>query len=78
MTAPREIRRLVKRFRENRDAVTPTRTTTPRPDTNSSIQLVDEKTLIQCQIDTRIDKLVYGLYDLTDEEIRIVEEATSM
>ena len=40
-----------------------------------------EKSLIQRQIDAtdkQIDQLVYELYDLTDEEIRIVEEATSM
>jgi predicted nucleic acid-binding Zn-ribbon protein len=38
-----------------------------------------EKSLIQRQIDAtdkQIDQLVYELYDLTDEEIRIVEEAT--
>jgi len=38
-----------------------------------------EKSLIQRQInatDKQIDQLVYGLYGLTDEEIRIVEEAT--
>jgi hypothetical protein len=38
-----------------------------------------EKSLIQRQIDTtdkEIDNLVYELYDLTDEEIRIVEEVT--
>lgn len=38
-----------------------------------------DKTAIQRQIDAtdrRIDKLVYELYDLTDDEIRIVEEAT--
>ncbi len=27
--------------------------------------------------DRRIDELVYELYDLTDKEIRIVEEATA-
>ena len=39
-----------------------------------------DKTAIQRQItatDDRIDRLVYQLYDLTDEEIRIVEEATA-
>ena len=39
-----------------------------------------EKTAIQRQIDAtdrRIDLLVYELYALTDEEIKIVEEATS-
>jgi len=38
-----------------------------------------EKSLIQRQIketDRQIDQLVYELYGLTDEEIRIVEEAT--
>jgi hypothetical protein len=38
-----------------------------------------EKSLIQRQIDAtdkQIDQLVYELYSLTDEEIRIVEEAT--
>jgi len=38
-----------------------------------------EKTAIQRQIDTtdrQIDQFVYDLYDLTNEEIRIVEEAT--
>ena len=38
-----------------------------------------DKTAIQRQIDAtdrRIDQLVYELYDLTDDEIRIVEEAT--
>jgi len=37
------------------------------------------KFAIQRQIDAtdkQIDQLVYGLYGLTDEEIRIVEEAT--
>jgi len=37
------------------------------------------KILIQRQIDTtdkQIDHLVYELYGLTDEEIRIVEEGT--
>ncbi|MCK4393632.1 hypothetical protein KAX17_12070 [Candidatus Bipolaricaulota bacterium] len=38
-----------------------------------------EKSLIQRQIDStdkQIDQLVYELYGLTDEEIRIVEEGT--
>jgi len=38
-----------------------------------------DRNLIQRQIDTtnkQIDQLVYELYGLTDEEIRIVEEAT--
>ena len=39
-----------------------------------------ERTALQRQIeatDREIDRLVYELYDLTDEEIRIVEEATA-
>jgi predicted type IV restriction endonuclease len=39
-----------------------------------------DKTVIQRQIDAtdgQIDRLVYELYDLTDEEIKIVEEATA-
>jgi hypothetical protein len=39
----------------------------------------DEKTRIQRRIDTtdhQIDRLVYELYGLTEEEIKIVEEAT--
>jgi hypothetical protein len=39
-----------------------------------------ERTALQRQIeatDREIDRLVYDLYGLTDEEIRIVEEATA-
>ncbi len=38
-----------------------------------------DKTLLQHQIDAadrEIDRLVYALYDLTPEEIAIVEDAT--
>lgn len=38
------------------------------------------KTATQRQVDAtdrQIDQLVYELYDLTDDEIRIVEEATT-
>ena len=40
-----------------------------------------EKTILQRQIDStdrRIDELVYDLYGLTDEEIKIVEGAASL
>ena len=65
--------------------------TTPLPHGRGSDQMLDlhkqlsaakmshEKTAIQRQIDAtdrRIDRLVYELYNLTDEEIHIVEEAT--
>jgi hypothetical protein len=39
-----------------------------------------DKTFLQCQIDAtdrQIDQLVYELYGLTDEEIKIVEESSS-
>ena len=42
-------------------------------------QAAHDKNLIQRQIgaaDKQIDQLVYELYGLTDDEIRIVEEAT--
>jgi len=45
----------------------------------AAARIPDEKTRIQRQIsatDNQIDKLVYELYDLTDEEIKIIEEAT--
>ena len=63
----------------------------PLPDGRGSDQMLDlhkqlsaakmshDKTAIQRQIDAtdrRIDRLVYDLYNLTDEEIHIVEEAT--
>ncbi len=44
-----------------------------------SASTAHERQVIQRQIDAtdrRIDRLVYELYDLTDEEIAIVEEAT--
>ena len=44
----------------------------------SSAQTPHEKTLLQRQIDAtdnQIDRLVYELYELTDEEIAIVEES---
>ena len=65
--------------------------TTPLPHGRGSDQMLDlhkqlsaakmshEKTAIQRQIDAtdrRIDRLAYKLYDLTEEEIHIVEEAT--
>jgi len=42
-----------------------------------SANIASEKTMIQRQIDAtdrQIDKLVYELYGLTDDEIAIVEE----
>jgi len=45
----------------------------------AAARVPDEKTKIQRQIDTtdrQIDHLVYKLYNLTDEEIKIIEEST--
>jgi hypothetical protein len=45
-----------------------------------TVRTSEEKTVLQRQIDAtgrKIDELVYELYGLTDEEIRIVEEAKS-
>ncbi len=44
-----------------------------------STKTAHAKTVLQRQIDAtdrQIDRLVYELYDLTDEEIAIVKEAT--
>jgi hypothetical protein len=45
----------------------------------AAARIPDEKTRIQRQIsatDSQIDKLVYKLYNLTEEEIKIIEEST--
>jgi hypothetical protein len=45
----------------------------------NNAKLPQEKNLLQRQIETtdkQIDQLVYKLYDLTDEEITIVESET--
>jgi len=63
-SAPPQVRELVERF--GRRALL--MTVVPR-----------QKAALQRQIDTtdrQIDRLVYELYGLTDEEIRIVEEPT--
>jgi len=69
MTAPKEIKRLVERFQENRDVYC--------SGAYNETQARRATSLIQRQIDTtdkQIDQLVYELYGLTDEEIRTVEE----
>ncbi len=53
-----------------------THTPAPRPQS----QTAHERTVIERQIeatDREIDRLVYELYGLTDDEIKIVEEATA-
>ena len=50
-----------------------------RWDDIAAAQIPNKKTALQRQINTtdnQIDKLVYELYDLTDDEIKIVEDAT--
>lgn len=47
---------------------------------HAAARTADEKTMLQRQIDTtdaQIDTLVYELYDLTEEEIKIVEESVN-
>lgn len=47
---------------------------------SASVKTAHERTALARQIeatDREIDRLVYELYGLTDEEIRIVEEATN-
>jgi len=44
----------------------------------AAARLTTEKTMLQTQIeatDTQIDKLVYALYGLTEDEIKVVEGA---
>ena len=46
----------------------------------AEVKTLHDKTLIQRQIDMtdrEIDRLVYALYDLTPDEVAIVQEATS-
>ncbi len=78
MSLPKEIKRLIDRFQENRDAYR----SSAYNETQARHEFIDplghKKSLIQRQIDTtdkQIDQLVYELNGLTNEEIRIVEEA---
>ncbi len=73
MTAPKEIKRLVERFRDNCDVYCSGAYNETQARHEFIDPLVREKSLIQRQI----DQLVYEFYGLTDEDIRIVEEATS-
>jgi len=77
VTAPKDIKRLVERFRENRDVYC----SGAYNETQTRREFIDplghKESLIQRQIDAtdkQIDQLVYELYGLTDEEIKIVEE----
>lgn len=79
MTAPKEIKKLIERFQENRDVYCSSAYNEAQARHEFIDPLVNEKSLIQRQIDAtdrQIDQLVYELYGLTDKEIRIGEEAT--
>ena len=79
MSLPKEVKKLVERFQENRDVSSSIAYNETQTRREFIDLLVHEKSLIQRQIDAtdkQIDQLVYGLYGLTDEEIRIVEEET--
>jgi len=79
MSLPKEVKKLVERFRENRDVYCSSTYNETQARHEFIDRLVYKKPLIQRQIketDKQIDQLVYELYGLTDKEIRIVEEAT--
>ncbi len=79
MTAPKEIKRLVERFQENRDVYCSSAYNEAQARREFIDPLLHEKSLIQRHIeatDKQIDWLVYELYSFTKEEITIVEGAT--
>jgi len=79
MSLPKEVKKLVERFRENRDVYRSSAYNKTRARREFIALFASIKSLIQRQIDAtdkQIDQLVYELYGLTDKEIRIVEEAT--
>jgi len=79
MSTPKGVKRLVERFRENRDVYCSSAYNEAQARHEFIALFANIKSLIQRQIeatDKQIDQLVYELYGLTNEEIRIVEEAT--
>jgi len=79
MSLPKEVKKLVERFRENRYVYCSSAYNEAQARREFIDPLVNNKSPIQRQINAtgkQIDQLVYKLYGLTDEEIRIVEEAT--
>ena len=79
VTAPKEIKKFVERFRENRDVYCSSEYNETQARREFIDPLVHEKSLIRRQIDAtdkQIDQFVYELYGLTSEETRIGEEAT--
>jgi hypothetical protein len=71
MGTPQEVSELVKRFDRNRESY--------RSSEYNETETTDyEERVVQRQIDTtdkQIDQLGHKLYALTDEDIRIIEEA---
>ena len=84
MTAPAIVGQLVERFESHREAYRSGRyneAQVRQEFLNPLFEALgwDVHNRIQRQIETvdrRIDRLVYELYDLTDDEIAIVEEAS--
>ena len=77
MTAPKDIKRLVERFRDNRDVYCSSAYNEAQARHEFIDPLLNNKSPIQRQIhatDKQIDQLVYKLYGLTNKEICIVEE----
>jgi hypothetical protein len=78
MAAPTAVTNLVDTFHRNRDAYRASsyNETQLRHEFPNTAQTPNEKTALQRQINTtdqQIDKLMYQLYNLTDDEIKIVE-----
>ncbi|MCK4394244.1 hypothetical protein KAX17_15195 [Candidatus Bipolaricaulota bacterium] len=79
MPAPKEVLELTERFERNRDAYRSHAYNETQVRREFIDPSVHAKSLIQRQIDAidkQIDHLVYELYSLTKEEIKIVEGAT--
>jgi len=79
MSLPKDVKKLIERFQENRDVYCSSAYNETQARHEFIDPLVYKKPLIQRQIDAtdkQIDQLVYELYGLTDKEIRIVEEGT--
>ena len=76
---PRAVVELVARFAEHREAYQRQSYNETQTRREFIAQIERDKTELQRQIDAtdgQIDRLVYELYGLTEDEIRIVEEAT--
>jgi hypothetical protein len=75
VSAPEEIHKLVERFDRNLDAYRSGKYNEAQV-RQAEAKEPQTKTVLQRQIETtdhQIDRLVYELYELTEDEIRIVE-----